>query len=259
MERSQLIALLDDLAQTNPDASEARWVWLLDEIRLPEEAFFAVLEVLKEGRWKEAGKPLAYLRTAARRVFRKTNEGDLGPLELLPGARDGESFSMEDALERLGHTGSSTEASKQNDGVWKRGGGRQGESADEDGEPEDRRYRDRLVDGVPADLKSVVEPSSETIAFLDELNSCTEDHHFYAEPWVAVDWSGWADQAGFSPAEKEVLRYRLQGVSRDRAMEQQPDENSRRAIQAAWRHFDRTGQSRLRAVAQKKFRTDVPE
>jgi hypothetical protein len=56
-----------------------------------------------------------------------------------------------------------------------------------------------------------------------------------------------------------VFEYRANGVSRDRAISQQLDEQSRKALQAAWRKFDRTGMSRLRDAAKEKSDKDVPK
>jgi hypothetical protein len=57
--------------------------------------------------------------------------------------------------------------------------------------------------------------------------------------------------AGFDEWEMRVLRYRLGEVSRDEALAEQPNDASRKAIQAAWRRYDRTGKQRMREVAEK--------
>jgi hypothetical protein len=64
----------------------------------------------------------------------------------------------------------------------------------------------------------------------------------------------WGELAGFDEWEMKVLRYRLNEISRDQTLVEQPDEASRKAIQAAWRRYDRTGKQRLREVAEKIFR-----
>lgn len=56
-----------------------------------------------------------------------------------------------------------------------------------------------------------------------------------------------------------MLGCRLTGMSRERAMAGEPDEESRKALQAAWKRFDRNGMERLRAAAKIKFEKNVPE
>lgn len=46
-----------------------------------------------------------------------------------------------------------------------------------------------------------------------------------------------------------MLGYRLTGASRERSLAMQSDEESRKALQAAWKRFDRNGMERLRAAA----------
>jgi hypothetical protein len=48
-------------------------------------------------------------------------------------------------------------------------------------------------------------------------------------------------------------------MSRERALAMQADEESRKALQAAWRRFDRNGMERLREAAKIKFEKNVPE
>jgi hypothetical protein len=56
-----------------------------------------------------------------------------------------------------------------------------------------------------------------------------------------------------------VLDCKLNEVSRDQALSRQLNETDRKALQAAWRRFDRTGMSRLRAAAEKSLIKNVPE
>ena len=56
-----------------------------------------------------------------------------------------------------------------------------------------------------------------------------------------------------------MLGYRLIGVGRDRAMAMETDEESRRALQAAWKRFDRNGMERLREAAKINIEKNVPE
>jgi len=56
-----------------------------------------------------------------------------------------------------------------------------------------------------------------------------------------------------------VLGYRLIGMSRERALELETDEGPRKALQAAWKRFDRNGMERLRAAAKINIEKNVPE
>ena len=65
-------------------------------------------------------------------------------------------------------------------------------------------------------------------------------------PEVVKDWPKWAKEAGLSEWEKKAIEYKAGGVGWTEAMSAQPDEVSRRALQAAWRKVERTGEERLR-------------
>ena len=73
------------------------------------------------------------------------------------------------------------------------------------------------------------------------------------------DWKKLGKKAGLDAWEIKVLEYRSQGISRDRAMELQLNEISRKAIQAAWKRFDRTGLKELQDSLDKISPWDVSE
>jgi hypothetical protein len=76
---------------------------------------------------------------------------------------------------------------------------------------------------------------------------------------VRPDWNKWAAAAGLDEWEMKVLRCRLDGMSREQAMRLLPDEESRKALQAAWKRFDRNGMDWLREAAKIKLKKSVPE
>ena len=80
-----------------------------------------------------------------------------------------------------------------------------------------------------------------------------------ARPSVRPDWNKWAAAAGLDEWEMKVLGYRLIGVGRERALAIQTDEESRKALQAAWKRFGRNGMERLRAAAKINIEKNVPE
>jgi hypothetical protein len=136
---------------------------------------------------------------------------------------------------------------------------------EEDGEyPENPResmsFRNYLLSMVPPEFIRLVElPTRIEISSIDELECMTDEeiqvmdeNNRRAEgPRAQIDWEIWYSRAGFDEWERAVFRYKLASTSRDRALSEQPDEQSRRALQAAWRKFDRTGLDRLRAAISK--------
>ena len=74
--RAQLIEIFSRAAETAFEGHEAEWTWLLtSELSLPLCYSTAVYEVLKQGRWKDAENPKAYIKTAARREALKAGDG----------------------------------------------------------------------------------------------------------------------------------------------------------------------------------------
>lgn len=254
--RDQWISILESAARESPNTISSEWNWILQQLKLPLEYFPHVLEAIRQGRWKTARNPKTYLRRVAwlesikaEREFEESN-----PLKAVALPADG-SLSMEDALEHFAHLSDTAEAIKSSDGVWRRGGIPRYD-VDED---EYETVTARLIAKIPQSAKQLVEPSEDYKAAIEQFNSSTTEHHIEAQPAVAVDLREWGRLAGLSDLECAVFEYRASGVSRDRALSEQPDEQSRKALQAAWRKFDRTGMSRLRAVGKEKSDEDVPE
>ena len=255
-DRNQWISMLESAARENPDAISSEWNWILQRLKLPLEFFPYVLEAIKQGRWRTADNPITYIRKVAWREATKAERRfeDSNPLKPVALPADG-SLSMEDALEHLGHLSDTAEAIQHPNGVWRRGGIPRYD-VDED---EYKTLTNRLFSKVPPSAKQLVEPSDEYKAAVEHFNNSTIEHHIELRPAVALDTREWARLAGLSDGEFTVFEYRANGVSRDRALAEQPDEQSRKALQAAWRSFDRTGKHRLRAVAKINLDEDVPE
>jgi hypothetical protein len=184
------------------------------------------------------------------------------PLVLMPVTAEGNEFSVEQSLDHISHVRDTSDAIKGTDGVWRRGGGTERyyeERYDEDENGNPVSLRGRLLAKVPSSLIKVIEPSTEYRSAIEEFNSSTDEYHLHVQPFVHVDMEKWGELAGFDEWEMKVLRYRLNEISRDQALVEQPDEASRKAIQAAWRRYDRTGKQRLREVAEKNLQKDVPD
>jgi hypothetical protein len=91
------------------------------------------------------------------------------------------------------------------------------------------------------------------------MNHSFEGLDLEARPSVRPDWNKWAAAAGLDEWEKRVLGFRLIGIGRRPALAMQTDEESRKALQAAWKRFERNGMERLRAAAKIKLEKNVPE
>jgi hypothetical protein len=224
----------------------------MQELRLGPQYFLAVREAVQQGRWRTAKNPKTYIKTVARREALKMGlvTEDRSNLVTIGRTRsDGEEISGEDALEYLGHQYDSRSAAKGADGVW-----RAGAAAGHDyGDPREQHesYRDWLVSAVPTGLTVVQQPSQEHKRLIDKINASTNEVHFHARPLIRPNWREWAREAGLDKWEKRVLDYRLAGTAREYALAAQPDEESRKALQAAWKRFDRNGMERLRTAAAK--------
>jgi len=253
--KAEWLGALETAAQLNVEQSSAVWVWLMQELRLGPQYFLAIREAVQQGRWRTAKNPKTYIKTVARREAMKMGLVDEKSRDLVTiGGTRGEGETGEEALEYLEHRYSSRGAAKEADGVWRAGGGGGVELPGRQ-----KSYRGRLMAGVPDELTVVEQPSDEYRAALDQVNENNDEVHFHAKPQVKPDWSSWAEAAGLDPWEKRVLEYRLSGAGRRVAVASQPDEESRKALEAAWKRFERTGMERLRATAKIKLAENVPE
>jgi hypothetical protein len=263
-DRETWIAILDAASQRPGDEIDDEWRWLLQQLRMSADDYFALREAIRQGRWRNAKNPKAYIKTVALREAlneRVTTAAD-DPLVLIPETSEGTGISAEHSLDHISYVRDTSEAVQGTDGIWRRGGGAERyyeEFYDEDENGNPVSLRGRLLAKVPDNLKRLVEPSAEYRRAVEEFNAATDEYHLHVEPSVHVDLEKWAELAGFDEWEMRVLRYRLDEVSRDEALAEQSDEVSRKALQAAWRRYDRTGKQRLREVAEKNLQKTVPE
>jgi hypothetical protein len=262
IDRSQWIVMLENAVQSTANEADDHWRLLMKQLKLPLETFSAVVLAIQQGRWRNAKSPGAYIKTVARREALKFEPlpSDHGFVTLLDQPTDGRPFSFEDASDVLGLRESS-EASKGNDGVWRRGSGRSDEydDRDDDGYPlSDLPYREVLLKRLPKELKQIKAPSEAYKAAIDEWNRLTPDYHWHAKHSIHVSWDTWAIAANFDKWEHVVLLYTLQGTSREKALASQPTDEKRKALQAAWKRFDRNGRKRLEEAAN-KLKKNVPE
>jgi len=248
--RAEWLGVLETAAKVSVEKSSAVWVWIMQELRLGPQYFLAVREAVQQGRWRTARNPKAYIKTIAKREAVKmglVNE-DSGNLVLVGSSGSGgEDASREEVLEYLGHHYDSRDAAKGDDAIWRAGAAGERDSGDPVEEHES--YRAWVASGLPPELVIVTPPSEEWKATIREMNDSYEGLDLEARPSARPDWNKWAAAAGLDEWEKRVLGYRLIGLSRERALELETDEESRKAVQAAWKRFDRNGMERLRAAA----------
>ena len=73
------------------------------------------------------------------------------------------------------------------------------------------------------------------------------------------NWKAWGHRAGFDEWEQLALECRVSRKSREKALAEQPDETSRKALQAAWKRFDRNGTERLQNALKINSSKNVPD
>jgi hypothetical protein len=246
---------LETAAQVGVEQSSAVWVWIMQELRLGPQYFLAIREAVQQGRWRTAKNPKSYIKTVARREALKMERvtESSGNLVSIGSTRsEGEETSGEEALEYLGHHYDSRDAAKGEDGIWRAGAA--GERDYSDPLEEHDSYREWLASGMSQELTVVTPPSEEWKAAVRKINKSAEGLDLEARPSVRPDWIKWAAAAGLDEWEMKVLRCRLAGVSREHAIGLLPDEESRKALQAAWKRFDRNGMDWLREAAKIKLK-----
>lgn len=242
-DRENWLAILEVAAAKLEDWSNEDWKSLLAGLGLPLEDYPSLILTLEQGRWRNAKDPRAYVKTVARRLAARQKAMECSKIpEFVPQSKvDG--VSSEDLLGHLAFVSETDGPVRGADGVWRRSGENElaeYENYDEDSNGNPLSLRGRLWRKLPLSL------------IKDGLAGDVED---FSEDWPPslenVDLEKWAELAGFDEWEKRVLHYQAKEISRDRALAAQPDDASRRAVQAAWRRFDRSGKRRLQEVAKK--------
>lgn len=231
---------LQEFASKSSEELCDEWELLLKELGLTRGYYLAVCEVLKQRRWETARYPRAYVKYAATIEARKMH---------LSIPHDDDTLEFHDPhLEFAGGIGD-----------FDRNTARvQFEAyARYEAEMEARMYEEQKP-RLPADWWIRQEPDAVYLNAVEKFNRSHNEQHIHPRTKRTLDWKRLAGEAGFGAWELKVLEYRKDGTSRDVALGQQPNERSRKALQAAWRQFDRTGMKRLQ-VCVKKNLSDCPE
>jgi hypothetical protein len=255
--KAEWLELLEKLAQRRPDEAEAEWKLLMAELRLGAKYFLAVHEAIQQGRWRTAENPLGYVLTVARCAGaaekRRRERLGLSPEleQTVAGEIDdhGEQADPNETLDYLEHQQRSGEPTKSSDGVWRSAGGPEVAYDFQLTKPK-RRSR------MPADATALAAFARQARRLEAKMRAEGRYPTIEREPCELPDWNQWAAKAGLSEWEKKVAFYQLSHIGREEALRQQPDENSRLALQTAWKSFERTAMERLRAVAPKSEEED---
>ena len=265
--RKKWIEVLETVAHKRPDEAEAEWAWVMEQLELGPEHFLAIYEAVRQGGWREAENPAGYIKKVAQREKqREAPDGSRGSRGLagLRGFQgleafgeeitlgrggsmgmDGESFSSEEMLDHLQYRVDSGKPVREEDRTWRSSPGlesdHEGLMRAQGGKPRTGKAKETMKETSP------LAPYVERIKRLRAAYGM--DEPFMDDtPEEIPDWQAWAEDAGLSEWEKKAAEYKVSGVGWTEAMAAQPDEESRRALQAAWRKLERSGEKRLRGT-----------
>lgn len=260
IDRFQQVALQADLTDD--------LVSLVKLLELPISCCMAVHEVLREGNWRAAQHPKAYLKTAAMTQARRmrlsiphkddTFECGETPLVFMAGGsldRGTNRKAIEAALDSEDHEHSTARPKKLK--------GKHYVSAqfDPDNEVLERELG-AAENGLswPSDCWTKPQiPKRLVSAMKAQFADNPDEFLAWKISQERRDWQKLGKKAGLNFWEIKVLEYRSEGTGRDRAMELQPDARSRLAIQAAWKRMERTGWSKVKQLLEQNRPQDVPE
>jgi hypothetical protein len=81
--------------------------------------YFALREALRQGRWRKAKNPRAYIKTVVRReaLHEKSAAAAKNPLVLMPAISEDDGVSVQNSLDRLSYVQDTSGAVKGPDGI----------------------------------------------------------------------------------------------------------------------------------------------
>jgi hypothetical protein len=260
------MALIRKVAANGPDELSEELVSVLEFLNLPLSCSLAVQKVLSEGNWSSAKHPRAYIRSASITQARKMHLSIPQRNDTLECGDPHLVFLGGDELDSA-TTPESIERAIEEDRL-ERGGPRaprlKGRHFSLDQIDPSEEVLDREIEAAEnrfawtedwwIEIPTPVSPSFNRTEFLRKHPGVG----VIDGPIIKRDFTKIAKQAGLDSWESKVLEYRGEGVSRDWALSEQPNEASRKALQAAWRRFDRGGLKRLQEFV-KKNQPKCPE
>jgi hypothetical protein len=157
-------------------------------------------------------------------------------------AVDGEELTHEELLDHLEFR-QNGQPMKEKDGAWRVAAGPEVDREGIFGRPRQRAGR-KSRPPTQDQMQRLVR-FAEKIKKIRAAQGKDDSDEPYREPERQPDWPTLAEAANLSDWEKKAIWYRMSGMERTEAMQVQPNEESRKALQAAWRKLDRTGMKRL--------------
>jgi hypothetical protein len=236
--QKQILRLLERAAGQPGELDDGEWILLMKALRLPLYYQPAVCAALKQDRWRSAKRPVAYIKAVTEREAVNLGLADdlREGLKLVPSVTgaDGEDLSQDAAIDALEFRYTSTHKVG---GKWRAATGTDWDNDD------NLTTGEKLINQLPEDLRG-------TFEWTDYERQVQEDHGWTvsADPIPIPLWDKIAKRAGLDTYEQKVLEYKSQGISRDRALQFQPSEKSRKQLQAAWRRFDRKSDKIRQAI-----------
>jgi len=260
------MALIRRAAANGPDKLSDELVSVLEFLNLPLSYSLAVQKVLSEGNWASAKHPRAYIRSAAITQARKMHLSVPQRNDTLECGDPHLVFLGGDELDSA-TTPENIERAIEEDRL-ERGGPRaprlKGRHFSLDQIDPSEEVLDREIEAAENRFAWTKDWWTQIPMPVPPLHVRREFHRKHPDavmidgPIIKRDFSGIAKQAGLDSWESKVLEYRGEGVSRDWALSEQPNEASRKALQAAWRRFDRGGLKKLQEFV-KKNQPKCPE
>jgi hypothetical protein len=205
--RDEWIEKLDILSSSLPKEVEETWRWVMDGLDLDADHYFAIVEAIRQGRWRNAEDPRAYVKTVAKREALKmglleTSSSNLLLISsLLP--EEETIASEEEALDTLLYRTESEEALKGADGVWRQASG-ESEDSCEEWRYEFETFWHYRMSQLPDDLKETTSPSEGMVRFVESFNAANPDFSIGAPDIIRVNWELWAKRAGFDEWEQKA-------------------------------------------------------
>jgi hypothetical protein len=172
---------------------------------------------------------------------------DADEVTIAGGEVDGEKFTGEEMLDNLEYRQSSGRLVRDQDGTWRTGRGTEvdgeGMLRSAGGRSNEEWLRTKIKDLPPG-------PLAKYAARIQQMRAAAgkderDEPYIDPAPERAPDWQELAQKAGLSEWERKVVEYRIRGMGWRQAVAEQKDETAKRAIRAAWKKMERSGERRL--------------
>jgi hypothetical protein len=203
--RAQYFEIFRRAAESVLEGDEAELLWLLREFNLPLCYSTALYVVLKQGRWRDAKNPQAYIKTAAKREALKADK---------PASKEIPLVSMTAPVDYL--------HKKSGGGITthKIGGARIYDVCDHEG---------------PTDSEGRELPTFKGKAVPEYLCSLEDDE---PDACLVIDWQKVYARAGVDEYEQRILSLRSKGWTAQKIFDSATSDRENRELQNAYRRVD---------------------